>query len=84
MNLRWPKTHDKMIVQMMRCSKSHEKITVREPSEPKALRSTPLEALKYAQLTWAGRSVKLKLPEYRIFSRAGRAVISDGQILTTK
>ena len=28
MNLRWPKTHDKMIVQMLRCSKSHEKMLV--------------------------------------------------------
>ena len=27
-NLRWPKTHDKMRVQMLKCSKSHEKMMV--------------------------------------------------------
>ena len=27
-NLRWQKTHDKMIVQMLRCSKSHEKTAI--------------------------------------------------------
>ena len=30
-----------------------------------------MEALRYAYLTRAGRAVKLTLPEYRIFSRAG-------------
>ena len=83
-NLRWPKFLNKTSLQMLKCSKGHEKMILREHFELQAFQSTPLEAIKYAYLTWAGRSVKSKLTETHIFSRAGWSGISDCQNVTTK
>ena len=39
-NLRWQKTHDKMIVQMLKCSKSHEKTSIlRDPGIKSGIKS---------------------------------------------